>query len=174
MSPTVGTIGNVIVSGTSIALYVDDASDPVGYTRDGVSVEPAVDHYDIEADQSINILGKRRIKETFRVIANILESTLENIKIAMGEENSISDDGSYKRLSFGGGTTVTEHTLRFEGKAPGSDKARKVWIYKAVSVDVGGMSYKKGEDTLIPITFEAIADTSKPEGEQLGYYEDEQ
>jgi hypothetical protein len=166
-----GTKTNIVVSGINIAVYIDSAD--LGFTQDGVAIAHKTDYIDIEADQSINILGKKKIKETCQIKVNVEEATLANIKIAMGEENSISDDGSWKRLSFGGGVNVTEHLLRFEGLAPGTDKVRKFHVYKAVSIDIGETSYKKGDKTLIPITFEAIADTTKPAGEQYGYYEDQ-
>jgi len=165
------TVSNIIVSGTNIALYIDDTE--IGYTEDGVKDIHTVEYYDIEADQSTLLLGKKKIKERKTVQVNVEEATLDNIKIAMGEENSVSNDGSWKRLSFSGGTTVTEHVLRFEGLAPGTDKTRKLHIFKAVAVEVGEMAYKKGEKTLVPVTFEAVADTTKPEGDQYGYYEDE-
>ena len=165
-----GTKTNVVVSGISIVLTIDGTD--VGFTEDGVTVEHTVEHYDIEADQSINILGKVKVKETMRITVNAEEASLANIKIAMGEENSLVTSGGTSRLSFGGGTTVTEHVLRFTGKAPGTSKTRVLNIYKAVSVDVGANSYKKGDKTLLPLTFEAIADTDKPEGEQYGYYQD--
>ena len=166
-----GTIGNVVVAGINIALSIDGTD--VGYTKDGVSIEHNVEHYDIEADQSINILGKRKIKETVRLVCSVQEATLALIKIAMGEENTLVTSGGTSRLSFGGGVTVTEHALLFVGLAPGTSKTRKYNAYKAVSVDVGANVYKKGEETLIPLTFELVADTAKPEGEQYGYYSDD-
>jgi len=166
-----GTVANVVVSGTSIALSIDDTD--VGYTEDGVAVEHTKEYMDIEADQSVDILGKKVVREICRVTVNVEEATLDNIKIAMGEENSISNDGSWKRLSFGGGSTEQEHELLFTGKAPGTSKTRKLHIYKAISVESIETSYKKGEKTLVPIVFQAIADTDKPAGRQYGYYEDE-
>lgn len=165
-----GTKANVVVSGIEIALAIDGTD--IGFTKDGVSVEHSVEHYNIEVDQSINIIGKAKIKETMRIIVNADEATLALIKIAMGEENTLVTNGGTSRLSFGGGVTVTEHVLRFTGKAPGTSKTRILNIYKAVSVDVGANAYKKGEETLLPLTFEAIADTDKPAGEQYGYYQD--
>lgn len=167
-----GTVTNIVVSGINIALYIDNTD--VGYTEDGVKDIHTVEYYDIEADQSTLLLGKKKIKERKTIQVNVEEATLDNIKIAMGEENDVSNDGSWKRLSFSGGTTVTEHVLRFEGLAPGTtNKTRKLHIFKAVAIEVGEMAYKKGEKTLIPVTFEVVADTTKPEGDQYGYYEDE-
>lgn len=163
---------NIIVSGISIAFYVDDVN--IGYTTDGVAVEHTKEYYDVECDQSVNILAKKIIKETCRIIVNMDETTLANLKIAMGEENSVSTGGGWSRLSFGGGVTEQEYLLRFEGKAPGTSKTRKLHIFTAISMEIGSASYKKGEKTMFPVTFEAIADTDKPEGEQYGYYEDQE
>ena len=166
-----GTIGNVFFAGISMDIYIDNTA--VGYTEDGIKDNHTVEYYDVEADQSINVLKKFKIKERKTIQVNVEEATLDNIKIAMGEENSISNDGSWKRLSFGGGVTVTEHTLKFEATDKNSTKVRKLHIYKAVAIEVGEMAYKKGEKTIVPVTFECIADTTKPEGEQYGYYENQ-
>jgi len=163
-------IDNVVVAGINIGVAVDGTD--IGYTEDGVRAQLTVEHYDVEADQSINILKKKKIKETMRIMVNAEEATLAIIKIAMGEENTLVTSGGTSRLSFGGGTTVTEHVLVFTGVAPGTSKTRILTIFKAVSVDIGEEAYKKGEKTLIPLTFEAIADTTKPAGEQYGYYQD--
>jgi hypothetical protein len=167
-----GTVGNIIVAGINIALSVDGTD--CGFTQDGVSVDHKVTFMDLEADQSTGILGKKKVKETLQLKANLEEATLENLKIAMCEENSIASGGGWKRLSFGGGTTVAEHALIFTGVAPGTSKTRKLHINKAVAIDIGSMPYKKGDKTLIPVTFEAIIDTAQAAGDQYGYYEDQE
>ena len=151
-------------------LKVDGTS--VGNTEDGVTLDSARDYYDVEADQSINVLRKVKIKEVVTVKTNILESTLVQIRMVWDVGNSLEESGGYTKLSFGGDTTVTEHTLEFNGTRT-NGKTRKFVAFKAVSVESGEHSYKKGDKTLIPVSFELIADASQPSGKQLGYYEDE-
>jgi len=150
-------------------LKVDGVS--LGYTEDGVTITNDRDYYDVEADQSINVLRKNKIKQVVTVATNILESTLAHLKIVWDEENSVEETEGYQRLSFGGGTTVAEHSLEFNGTRP-DGKNRKFVAYKAVSVEGGEHSYKKGEKTLIPVMFHLIEDTTKEAGKRLGYYED--
>ena len=79
-------------------------------------------------------------------------------------------------MYFGGdpiGSDLTEHTIDFYGKAPGSNKKRRFHLYKAVSIDFGAMTHSKGTETLLPVSFEALADTTKPRGRRLGFCEDE-
>jgi len=144
----------------------------VGFTEDGVTITYAREYLDIEADQSINILGKRKIKEDITITTNLLEATLENLKMVLDIPQDVVEGDGVKSLSFGGDKRVTEHTLEFIGNAP-NGKTRRLVIWKAVSIETGEHAYKKGDKTLIPVTFQAIADMTKPEGERLGYYEDE-
>ena len=151
-------------------LKVDDAD--VGFTEDGVTVKYDRGYYDVEADQSLGILEKKKIRQRCTVVTNLLEATLENLKIVWDVENAVGSEGGKKTLSFGGDSAVTEHTLEFNGIAPGSSNTRKFYVWKAVSIEAGEHAYKKGEKTVIPVTFEAIMDLTKPVKTQYGYFED--
>ena len=161
-------ISEILIGGGTLKI---DGTD-VGFTEDGVTLINSRDYYDIEADQSINILRKNKVRQTITVVTNILQSTLANIKIVWDSGSTITEAGGYSNLSFGGDTTVTEHTLQFDGVKTGG-LTRKFYAYKAVSIETGEHSYKKNGKTLIPVTFELVADITKGEGKQLGYYQDE-
>lgn len=158
-----GTVANLLVGAGTISLGDVD----VGYTDDGLTIGLEKEFVDLEADQSIGILGKVKVREVCLIKTNLLEPTLTNL-------NKIWDAGTVSSgiLSFGGNSQVTEHELVFVGTAPGTDVTRTVTIYKAVSIEPGEHSYKKGEKTMIPVTFQAIIDTSKPVNQRYGNFVD--
>jgi len=158
---------NIIVGAGT--LKVDGVD--VGYTEDGVSITVEREYYDVEADQSICILEKKKIREKVRLVTNILEATLENLKIVFGIGNAVATVSGVKTLSFGGDTGVAEHLLVFTGKAPGGF-VRTFTAYKAVSIESGEHGYKKGEKTVVPVTFELIEDAGKTAGMRYGSFSD--
>ena len=168
---------NVLVGAGVLKVGADEASAvDVGYTSDGVTISFARDYYDVEVDQSINIIKKAKIKEIVTLTTNLVEASLENLKTVLDIGNAIEDitgPPDYKKLSFGGDAGIGALTLVFSGTAP-TGKERKFVAYKAISVEAGEHSYKKDDKTIIPVKFELVADTSKADGEQLGYYQDEQ
>ncbi len=163
---------NVLVG--SATLFLDGNN--VGYTTGGVQIEHQAEFYDVEADQSANPIKTFRVKETFKIKTNLLESTLENLKAAGGFDNSIDQSvPGVRTLGFGGGGVVApvEHTLDVYGNAPGTNRQRKIHFYKVVAVEFGTMTIEKNKEQSIPVTFQAYVDTDQPEGSQVGYFEDQ-
>jgi hypothetical protein len=154
-------------------LKVDDVE--VGFTEGGVTLSMEKDFYDVEADQETGILDKKETRQVCTIVTNLLEATLENIKIVWGIETPIETPSGKKILSFGGlsglCSSPPEHTLEFNGCAP-NKKARKFYVYRAISIEAGEHAYLKGEKTMIPVTFQCLMDTDKPKGKRYGYYED--
>jgi len=147
----------------------------IGFTEGGVTLSLTKDWYDVEADQEVGILDKKEIREVCNIVTNLLEATLENIKIVWGISSPIETPSGKKILSFGGLSSpydmAPEHVLEFNGVAP-NKKNRKFTVYRAVSIEAGEHAYLKGEKTVIPVTFQCLMDTDKPKGRRYGYYED--
>jgi hypothetical protein len=147
----------------------------IGFTEGGVTLSLEKEFYDVEADQETGILDKKETRQVCSIVTNLLEATLENIKIVWGIESPIETPSGKKVLSFGGlsglCSSPQEHGLEFNGCAP-NKKQRKFVVYRAVSVETGEHSYLKGEKTVIPVTFQCLMDTDKPKGRRYGYYED--
>jgi len=58
-------------------------------------------------------------------------------------------------------------SLRFEHTRPDGDKVIVIF-YNAVSESKLDLSFKKDSITLFDLTFEALADSTRAEGDQLG------
>ena len=166
---------NVIVGAATI--FVDDAC--LGWTSGGVTVEAAAEFYNVEVDQEPNPVKSFRTKETFKIKTNLVENTLENLKIAWGIDSAIETaspvTAGHRRLAFGGSNAeASEHTLDIYGNSPGSPaRERQIHFYRVVAVEFGAITMEKNKEQVIPVTFEALCDPTQSDGKQIGYIEDQ-
>lgn len=140
----------------------------VGYTRDGLTFAFERETYEVEADQALSPLKTVKLRERMTIATSLLEATLENLYTVWDLDYVVQTNASDKTLYFGGGSqTPSEHELIFTGVAPGGF-VRTITIYKAISMDSGEHSYIKSEEVRIPVTFLALEDDTKSEGQKLG------
>jgi len=163
---------NVLVGAATI--YIDDAN--LGWTSDGVTIEHASEFYNVEVDQDQFPVKTFRTKESFKVKTNLVEQTLENLKIAWGIDTSIdtSTTPGSRRLVLGGtDAEQPEHTLTIYGNAPaypGGSRQRKIHFYRVVAVEFGSLTIQKNKEQVIPATFECLLDSTY---DAVGYVEDQ-
>jgi hypothetical protein len=106
--------------------------------------------------------------EEFYISTAMVEHTLKNLKRAWGINEQIAyatATNAHDRLYFGGSTTVPIHRLKFVAK----QSTMVAVFYRVVAVDFGEIAYAKNSDTLMPVTFRALLDTSQSVGQQIGY-----
>jgi len=161
---------NVIVGPAT--LQINDATP--GWTSGGVMIEHTSEFYSVEVDQEPNPVKTFRIKETFKIKTNLVENTLENIKIAWGIDSAIDTTtrAGYRRIVLGGNSAeAVEHTLDVYGNAPGTpSRQRRIHFYRVAAVEFGSIAIEKNKEQLIPVTFEALID---PTYDAVGYWEDQ-
>ena len=149
------TIANVLVGVAvlSIKSPVGGSYVEVGYTEDGVTLEYTADTEDIEVDEETVPLERVITKETLAVTCNMSESSLYNMDKAIAG-------------SVLAGSTITinaginkEMSIKIVGTNPaGFD--RTIEIPLATALGAVGMSYKKNEKTIVPVTFQALKGAS--------------
>lgn len=138
--------------GTAPAMSLGSPFTDIGYTEDGVTITYTADTNDIEVEEETFPIDEALIKETAEVTCNMAESSLANIANAMAGAVL-----SGNILTLGAGTLKTLN-LRIEGTNP-AGYLRQIFIPKASATGAVGMSYKKGEKTVVPVTFRAIKAT---------------
>ena len=121
----------------------------VGYTEDGVTMTYTADENDIEVEEETFPIDRVIVKETCEVTCNMAESSLYNIDKAMA--GSLLS-GSILKLGAG---TNKQLTLQIRGTAP-NGYTRAIQIPVCTSTGSVGMAYKKGEKTVVPVTFQAL------------------
>ena len=127
----------------------------VGYTEDGVTLEYTADENDIEVEEETFPIDRVITKETAQVTCNMAESSLYNIDKAMA--GSLLS-GSILKL---GGGTNKKLTLQIRGTNP-AGYTRAILIPVCTATGAVGMPYKKGEKTVVPVTFQALKASGHP------------
>ena len=135
--------------GTAPGVSLGSPYTEVGYTNDGVTIEYNADEADIEVEEETFAIGRVITKETLTVTCNMAESSLYNIDKAMA--GSVLS-GSI--ITLGAGTNKTMN-LKIEGTNP-AGFTRMILIPLATATGSVGQSYKKGEKTVVPVTFQAL------------------
>ena len=136
------------------ALYYDVAGAAVpanlfGYTEDGVTIEYTADIADVEVEEETFAINRVITKEEVTITCNLAENLLANLREAMPGASGVAPI-----INLGGGVLQTM-SVRFVGGGPTGVATRTIYAKYAHPVGPVGMSYKKGEKTLIPVAFKA-------------------
>jgi len=127
----------------------------VGYTEDGVNVTYTADTADVEVEEETFPIGRVITKETAEVTCNMAESSLFNMDKAMA--GSLLS-GSILKLGAG---TNKVMTVQLRGTNP-EGFIRAIQIPACTATGAVGMPYRKGEKTVVPVTFQALKTTNHP------------
>lgn len=121
----------------------------VGYTDDGVTMEYAAEQADIMVHEETFPVGSALTSESLSITCNMAEASLVNMNNAMAGAVLLGS-----KITLGAGVNKTMN-LKIEGTNPAGFH-RAIHIPLAVAGGTVGMSYKKGEKTIVPITFKAL------------------
>jgi len=135
--------------GTAPAMSLSSPFTEVGYTEDGVTLEYSAETTDIEVEEETFPIDRVITKETTLVTCNMAESSMFNLDKAMAG-SALS--GSI--ITLGDGVMKTMN-LKIQGTNP-DGFLREILIPLCTAMGTVGMSYKKGEKTIVPITFGAL------------------
>ena len=144
-----GTTYTIEPGGTAPAISLSSPYTEVGYTEDGVTLAYTADTSDIEVEEETVPIDRVITKETIEVTCNMAESSLFNIDKAMA--GSVLSGNIIK---IGGGVNKTMN-LKIEGTNP-AGYTRAIFIPLATTTGAVAMPYKKGEKTVVPVTFQAL------------------
>lgn len=153
------TIANVItgVAVLSIRCPVGGAWTEVGYTEDGVTMEYTADTADIEVEEETVPLERVITKETIAVTCNMAETSLYNIDKAIA--GSVLAGAV---LTIGGGVNK-EMSVKIVGSTThAAYTVVTILIPLATALGTVGMAYRKGEKTMVPVTFQALKGADDP------------
>jgi len=130
-------------------------STEVGYTEDGVTFTYTGDTADIEVEEETFAIDRVITKETVEVTCNMAESSLYNMDIAMA--GSLL---SGNILKLGAGTNK-KMELILTGTNPRGFYSQFT-IPSCTAMGSVAIPYKKGEKTVIPVTFQALKTQGHP------------
>ena len=144
-----GSAYTVEPGGTAPGMSLSSPFTDIGYTEDGVMLEYTGDTADIEVEEETIPINRVLTKETIQVTCNMAESSLYNIDKAIA--GSVLS-GSILTI---GDKVLKTMNLKIAGTNPAGFN-REIFIPLATATGAVGMSYKKGEKTVVPVTFQAL------------------
>jgi hypothetical protein len=137
----------------------------VGGTQDGVTVAHEREFFELECDQIVEIPASRETKRVTTVATNLAEPTLDNLRYTLngGTVTASASYSSYDPDDAGASQAPTYWAVAFIGKAPGGFN-RRLFVRKVLSVESVTTPYKKGTQTLYPVTFKShyVSSVIKP------------
>jgi hypothetical protein len=135
----------------------------LGFTNDGVTLTINQEFATMTVDQIADIIGRKMTSRDFQVKVNLAEATLENLTIGLNSGTVATGSGAgvnyktYTPVYDGTELQPTYFALIIDGYAPadssGVVKRRRFILRKVISIDNVEIAYKKGDMTLIPVTF---------------------
>jgi hypothetical protein len=144
-----GTAANVLIGVASVTI----GETAVGYTADGVMMTVSSDFFDAKVEEIVGTIKRVLVDQEVEVTLNMAEGSLANMAEAI--PGSSLDTNT---LTLGG-AALQEKALVLVGKNPaGFD--RTITLTLVNPVGAVGIPYKKGEISVVPVTFKALADDS--------------
>ena len=126
----------------------------LGGTQDGVTFAHEREFFELECDQIVEVPESRETKRVTTVKTNLAEVTLDNLRYTLngGTVAASASYSTYEPDDSGASSAPTYWALCFVGKSPGGLN-RRIFVRKTLSVESVESAYKKGEQTLYPVTW---------------------
>lgn len=148
-----GTAANVTIGAASITV---DSVD-LGFTRGGITVRFGLETKDVKADQLVGTVKTFRTDETMTLSTELLEATLENMRIAFNQPAANLTGTTALSLGYDNSCNVNEHEIILVGK--GVSCGTRTWtFYRCVATGERDISLQREEETVIPVEFNVLKD----------------
>ncbi len=145
-----GTVANVLVGDASITLGVGVLARVIGYTVDGATMTVRTSKADIKVEEDDGTIIRRLIDQEVDVTLNVAEGAMADLAAAIPGAVATSPT-----ITTIGGGTLQSHRLTLVGINPAG--LPRVIVLTAVNpTGEIGVPYKKGEVSVVPMTFSAL------------------
>lgn len=137
----------------------------IGGTTDGVNINVSQEYARMRVDQVVENIGARRTSRIFTVETNMAEGTLENLAVALNEdEDDAIDLGTGVRTFEPGdsnpGSVPHYRALLIDGMAPEEagvgPQRRRFIVRKVLSTEGAEFAYQTEDQTVMAVTFEGF------------------
>lgn len=162
---------------TNVELGVCDVtfnSVNLGHTKGGVEVTYEPEYHDVTVDKYGNtVIEKYLIGEKLTIKVPLAEYTLANLKVAMPQGSAAGAADARLTLGASAGQVASSdaHELVLHPSSEGTRRHDLV-IHKAYVSSTVTLNHAVDEEKIIEVTFEALLDESKSDGNYLGYIGD--
>ncbi len=150
----------------------------VGYTKEALKLAYDSEEFDIEVEEELAPVVRRRVKEGATLETVLAELTAEYLQLAAGNQDTVSETAAgaaqkaYEETGLGGEPILTEKKFGFEGRfitAGGDDEPVRVFVHKG-TVKLNGpleFSKKTTDYTGVSVQIAALTDTTQSTGQKL-------
>lgn len=149
-----GTATNVILGPCRVEINSVD----IGFTRGDITVTHTTTLKEIKATQQVGTVRAFRTDETMTLAMEMLEVTLENIRIALNLP-SANLVGSTLTLGYDNSCNVEEPEIVLYGVGP-SCKLRTWTLYKCVASGDVAIANSAENEMVLPVTFIVLKDST--------------
>jgi hypothetical protein len=161
-----------LVTATPAGLWVS-----MGETDGGVTITPTQSITTFNTDQTTAPVKAIRTDETLTIETNLAEATLEHLAAVLSQTvtdtpptTAITGIGT-REMTLYRGPNVAVKAVLFRGVSPYGDFNGQFYIPYGFMDGDTGMSFSKDGKTLIPVSFQALADpNASSEADKFGHY----
>ena len=122
----------------------------VGGTTGGLELNIANEYSNLTVDQIVDVIESRRTGREVTAKTTMAEATLENIARAIA---NTAPAAGVLDLDSGISAFAPDYSaILIDGIAPGGFR-RRIIVRKTLPTDAVGVSYKKDEQTVVPVTW---------------------
>lgn len=146
----------------------------LGYTTTPTTFSYSYETFDVEVQQSASPIKSSKIGETLTVSFTLAQFEGEILALVMdgASEDTAAGAGqkAFTEVKSGGDTELTEYAFAIEGyrtDSTGTKQPVRIFVHRGSLTMNGDIAFDKGGVTQIPCQVTALADSTKPVGEQL-------
>ena len=149
------TIAYVLTGVATLSMGVAGAAPgvEVGYTEDGVTIEYSPAVADIEVEEETFPIDRALTKETLTITCNCAETSITNLGYAIAGAVGLTSPILIGAAAAGVGGVLQKFSLKIVGIGPTGGFVRTILCPYVNPTGAVGMSYKKGEKTIVPMSF---------------------
>lgn len=142
----------------------------LGHTKGGVEVSYEPVHHDVSVDlYGETVVEKYLIGEKFTVVVPLAEKTIANLRVAIPQATFAGAANARITVGAKAGKKATDdaYQLVLHPVTEGT-RAYDVVLHKAYVASTVVIPHRNDEESLIEVTFEALLDETKTDGNYLG------
>lgn len=165
-----GNINNTRIGQSSVNFKGND----LGHTFGGVTFKKKDSYEPIKVDQYGDTpIDQALTGQEVSIVARLAEVTIQNWAVANPADN-YGSGGAGSKLEFGGNAgkllrSVSGLLRIHPTKNSAGDKAEDIVIYNAAVTEIGDVVYTFNSQRYLEVTFTALIDETKAEGDRLGH-----
>ena len=150
----------------------------VGYTKEPVKLKYESTEYDIEVQEELAAVDRKRTKEAATIETVLAEFTAAYLRLVGGDQDSVtttaagSGQKGYEYTGLGGVATIGKHAWGFEGEfvdSAGVSQPVRFFIHIGTAMINGDLEFSQKTDDYVgmPVQIKALTDTTQAAGEKL-------